>query len=77
MRFLLTVVQRIVQVVNLDAAVIKIALRPDSDFKDIEDAMQNESAMRVGCEAIITRDPDGFTAANIPVMSAAEYLKLL
>ncbi|MEH2259366.1 hypothetical protein [Nostoc sp.] len=37
-----------------------------------EDAVQVASAMKLGLEAIITRDVDGFTGSPIPVLLPKE-----
>lgn len=42
--------------------------------KDFEDALQYEAAMDAGCDCIITRNAKDFSFAEIPVLSAAEYL---
>ena len=36
---------------------------------DFEDAVQVASAIKLGLEAIVTRDLDGFTGSPIPVLS--------
>lgn len=48
------------------------ALRANA--KDFEDALQYEAAMDAGCDCIITRNAKDFSFAEIPVLSAAEYL---
>lgn len=46
-----------------------------SSFKDFEDAFQYFNALNNSCDVIITRNPKDFKLAEIPVMSAEEYLK--
>lgn len=43
-------------------------------FNDFEDAMQYESAKKVGCEIIVTRNINDFAPSEIPVMSPKEFL---
>lgn len=43
-------------------------------FDDFEDAMQYESAVRSGCELIITRNIDDFSNSELPVMAPKEFL---
>ena len=45
-----------------------------SQFKDFEDAMQYYSALKAKADIIITRNGKDFTASQIPVMTATEYL---
>ena len=45
-----------------------------SQFKDFEDAMQYSSALKAKADIIITRNGKDFTASQIPVMTATEYL---
>ncbi len=45
-----------------------------SQFKDFEDAMQYYSALNAKAEIIITRNGKDFTASNLPVMTATEYI---
>ena len=45
-----------------------------SQFQDFEDAMQYYTALRADAEVIITRNGKDFTASNLPVMTATEYL---
>lgn len=44
---------------------------------DYEDAIMIESAVRAGLDCIVTRNPDHFKAASIPVYSPAEFVKKL
>lgn len=45
-----------------------------SQFKDFEDAMQYYTALRAKADVIITRNGRDFTASDLPVMTAKEYL---
>lgn len=48
-----------------------------SSFTDFEDAFQYYSALNNAAKVIITRNPKDFATAEIPIMSAEEYLKSL
>ncbi|MEH2369072.1 PIN domain-containing protein [Nostoc sp.] len=54
--------------VDRDVLEQAIALR----LTDFEDAVQVASAMKLGLEAIVTRDVNGFTGSPIPVLSPKE-----
>jgi predicted nucleic acid-binding protein len=43
-------------------------------FADYEDAVLYEAGLAVGAEALVTRDPDGFRAGRLPVLSPQELL---
>ena len=45
-----------------------------SQFQDFEDAMQYFTALNAKTEIIITRNGKDFTASNLPVMTATEYI---
>lgn len=47
----------------------------DSPMKDIEDALQAESAKEGQCDIIITRDTADFRQASLPVISPDELIK--
>jgi predicted nucleic acid-binding protein len=47
---------------------------PGADF---EDNIQISAAVRTGLDAIVTRDPAGFAASPIPVLSPTDLLALL
>lgn len=67
---------RLVRVVAVDDAVVQAAL--DSDFADVEDAMQYFAARSVPeLTAIVTGDPKGFTYSKLLVLSSGEGQKLL
>lgn len=44
---------------------------------DFEDAAQIASALAVGIEVVVTRDPKGFTHATIPILSPLEFIARL
>jgi predicted nucleic acid-binding protein len=65
----------VLQICPLDQNVIQLALT--LPFSDYEDAVQHACATNSHLEAIVTRDPTGFTGAILPVLSPAEFLKQL
>jgi predicted nucleic acid-binding protein len=64
----------IVQVLPLDEKIIELALN-DTDFKDYEDALQYFTAIENGADALITRNLRDYRKANIPVLTADQYLQ--
>ena len=44
------------------------------DANDFEDAIQYETAMKAGCECILTRNKKDFNFSKIPVFSPSEFL---
>ena len=58
---------------SLNELVVEKAL--NSDFKDIEDALQYFCALQAKCDVLLTRDTKGFKNSAIPVMTADEFLK--
>jgi predicted nucleic acid-binding protein len=63
----------LVTILALDDKAIELALA--SDFKDIEDGFQYFIALANGADVLITRNKKDFSKANIPVLTAAEYLR--
>ena len=63
------------EIVAVDAQSIHQAI--DSDFSDVEDAIQHAAAVRAGAAPIITRDTTGFRRSSLPVMSPKAFLKTL
>ena len=63
------------EIVAVDAQSIHQAI--DSDFSDVEDAIQHAAAVRAGAAPIITRDTTGFRRSSLPVMSPKAFLKSL
>lgn len=49
----------------------------ESGFQDFEDAVIHEASIRVGVQALVTRDFKGFRRATIPVYSPDELLGVL
>lgn len=64
----------LVTVLPTDDKIIELAL--NSDFNDFEDAIQYYSAIENGFELIITRNLKDFKQAQLPVMTADNYLKM-
>ena len=63
----------LVEVVPLTSKIIDLALN-NTRFKDFEDSLQYYSASESSCEIIITRNQKDFKSADLPVMSAEEFL---
>ncbi len=57
---------------ELDELIIEKGL--NSDFSDFEDSLQYYSALRAGCDIIITRNGKDFKKSQIPVMTPDEFL---
>lgn len=49
----------------------------ENPFKDFEDALQYQSAIRSGSDIIVTRNKKDFTESKIPVMEPEECLNFL
>jgi predicted nucleic acid-binding protein len=62
-------------VAAVDGNVLRDALQ--SEAQDFEDAVSEAAARATGCEAIITRDPQGFRAAGLPVLTPNAAAPLL
>ncbi|MCA1563196.1 MAG: hypothetical protein LC804_24070 [Acidobacteria bacterium] len=63
--------QRLIRVFNVaavDDAVVRPALA--LDWPDFEDAVCAAAAEASGCDALVTRDPDGYPDAPLAVMQA-------
>ena len=71
-RNLLSNLRQLVRVTISDERTVDDSIA--SQFKDFEDAMQYYSALNAKAEIIITRNGKDFTASNLPVMTATEYL---
>lgn len=56
-------------VATVDDAVIRRALI--LSWPDFEDAVCAAAGEAIGCEAIVTRDPDGYPNCSLPVIDAA------
>ncbi len=73
-KIILRKLKLLVHVVSLDGKVVDLSLN-DSDFTDFEDALQYYSALENGVDVIITRNLKDFRKAQLPVMTAAQFLK--
>ena len=73
-KIILRKLKLLVHVVSLDGKVVDLSLN-DSDFTDFEDALQYYSALENGVDVIITRNLKDFKMAQLPVMTAGQFLK--
>ncbi|MBK8501095.1 MAG: PIN domain-containing protein [Saprospiraceae bacterium] len=64
----------LVNVISLNDKIIELSL--DSEFKHFEDAIQYYTALECGADIIITRNQKDFKLAQIPILTAKEYMKL-
>jgi predicted nucleic acid-binding protein len=60
------------EVCSIDELIIDKGL--NSNFSDFEDSLQYFSALKSNCDVLITRNGKDFKEAQIPVMTAEEYL---
>lgn len=67
----LSIIKSICTVTTVNEAVIDRMLQ--SDFNDLEDAIQYYSALAFGAEVIVTRNTKDFTASKIPVVSPHDF----
>lgn len=67
----LSIIKSICTVTTVNEAVIDRMLQ--SDFNDLEDAIQYYSALAFGAEIIVTRNIKDFTASKIPVVSPHDF----
>jgi predicted nucleic acid-binding protein len=63
------------QVADVDRQVLQSALT--LGFKDFEDAVLHQAAVKAGCDAIVTRNNKDFQQAMLPVYTPAEACALL
>jgi predicted nucleic acid-binding protein len=63
----------LVNVLPPDDKIADLAL--NSDFRDLEDAIQYYTAIENDQDLIITRNQQDFKESKIPVMSAGEFIK--
>lgn len=63
------------EVAPVTRAVLTDAL--DLEFPDYEDAVLHEAARHASAEAIVTRDPRGFTKARLTVYAPDELLRFM
>ena len=59
----------------MDGNVLRGALQYETH--DFEDAVSEAAAQASACEAIVTRDPKGFRAAGLPVLTPEAAVPLL
>lgn len=69
----LTIVKSISTVTTVSDSVIDRMLQ--SDFVDLEDAIQYYSALAFGAETIITRNPKDFATSSIPIATPKEFIQ--
>lgn len=74
-RNLLSNLRQLVRVTISDERTVDDSIA--SQFKDFEDAMQYYTALNAKAEIIITRNGKDFTASNLPVMTATEFIATL
>ena len=64
----------LVEVLPMDDKIIDLSL--ESDFKDFEDAIQYHTAIENEVNIIITRNLKDFKTAEIPVLTAKDYIEM-
>lgn len=64
----------LVEITGLNRDVVLRSISVDCTFEDIEDAMQQFSAVDAGCDVIVTRNKDDFENSVIQVMTPAEFI---
>ena len=68
--------RKLARLVAIDEGIVQAAL--DSEFVDVEDAMQYFAALSVpNLAAIVTGDPKGFKTGDLEVVSPADAQQLL
>lgn len=65
----------LMQVCLVDRSILEAAFA--SNLRDFEDAVQLACAIAENLDAIITRNPQDFTGAALPILSATELLESL
>lgn len=65
----------VMKICTVDRTILETAIA--SNLPDFEDAVQLACAILENVDAIVTRDAQGFTGANLPILSADEVLQLL
>lgn len=65
----------LMQICPVDRRILEAAFA--SNLHDFEDAVQLACAIAKSWDAIITRDPQGFASATIPILSVRELLEQL
>jgi len=66
---------QVFRVAAVDGDVLRDALQYET--QDFEDAVSAAAAQATGCEAIVTRDPKGFRASGLPVLTPEAAAPLL
>ena len=74
-RRVITSLLQVFRVASIDEAVLRDAL--DREGSDFEDAVTAAAARFSKCDAIVTRDPKGFRAAELPVLTPEAAALLL
>lgn len=69
----LTILKSICTVTTVSDSVIDRMLQ--SDFADLENAIQYYSALAFGAETIITRNPKDFATSSIPITIPKEFIQ--
>lgn len=72
-RKLLMRFKTLINVLAVTDKILDLAL--SSDFKDFEDALQYQTAIENNIKILITRNLKDFKTADIPVMTAEQFLK--
>lgn len=72
-RKLLLRFKTLVSVLAVTNKILDLALA--SDFKDFEDALQYQTAIENNIKILITRNLKDFKTADIPIMTAEQFLK--
>lgn len=55
----------------------KYFLRWNEDFSDFEDCLQEECAVAVSADYIVTRNPKDFVSSRVPAILPNDFLKKL
>lgn len=69
----LSIVKSICTITTVNDAVIDRMLQ--SDFADLEDAIQYYSALAFGADVIVTRNVEDFASARIPVITPQRFIQ--
>lgn len=69
----LTLFSQLCTITTVDEETVQKAL--DSEYKDLEDAMQYYSAITAEADIIVTRNVKDFAKHDIPVITPTEYLQ--
>ncbi|NNU34883.1 hypothetical protein HK413_14015 [Mucilaginibacter sp. S1162] len=65
----------VISIIEVNEVVIDLALK--SNFSDFEDAVQYYAARSANVDFIITRNIKDYKDANIPVLTAEQFLRTL